>query len=130
MKEFVKYLTITIISLFFLIGCDPFHNIRLENSTSEEIEVLIPENYFFDEETEFEEVKFKGRKLGLTKLQPNEFINIGSVVANYKPKKEDIGIDFLELRISSRDTITFIGKTAIYSQLRKIDKLDWRIQVK
>lgn len=83
---------LTILSLITLTSCDPVHDIRLENKTNENIEVI----YFPTlDQQELEgiqatEVTVDGRKMSLVTLEPTKAIRIGQVSARYTPKPSDI----------------------------------------
>ena len=114
MERGIRLLLTNLAILVLCTGCDPVHNIKLENNTNKDVEILIGKSAYSNERSGFEEIKYKGRIIDMKKIKPNDFVHIGTVVARHQPKMEDIEIDFLEIRMNSNDTITLIGKGAIF----------------
>lgn len=126
----MKYLLI-ILSSIALVGCDPVHDIKLENQSGNTIEVLYTpslENIQINEK-QIEKGEYQGRSLDKITLDSTETIRIGTVVARYIPAERDINLEYLEVR-NRQDTIRLIGKKAILSTIQKVEKLDWRILIK
>ena len=128
--KLIRFLTISTF-LLVLMSCDPTHDLKLENQTGNSIEVLYSQsssvNYLGKNKTET--VKINGRELNKIKLDSAEILRIGTVVASYVPRTEDIYIDYLEIH-SDMDTIKLTGKHAILSTIQKVKKLDWRLIIK
>ncbi|ANQ48596.2 hypothetical protein MY04_1219 [Flammeovirga sp. MY04] len=117
--------------LIILTGCDPVHDILLENNTDETIDVIYqphlnkiplngnhPENF-----------NFQGEEMNKVTLQTNDAIIIGTVAARYNPSPNDIDLDYLEIR-HRQDTIRLMGKDKIMTAIHKVEKLDWRLIIK
>lgn len=123
----IRFLTISTF-LLVLISCDPTLDLKLENQTGNSIEVLYSQNsrvdYFGKNKTEI--VEINGRELNKIKLDSAEILRIGTVVASYVPRTEDIYIDYLEIH-SGSDTIKLTGKHAILSTIQRVKRLDWRL---
>ena len=124
----------TLLALLFLpSGCDPVHSIRLENTSDRDIEILIDTRMLrmhpnaLPAGTEF---TYKGRQVELITLAPGNLVPIGTVVAMYQPREIDIETGFLEIRTQNGDTISLTGKGAIFNLVKKVGRLDWRIQIK
>ena len=99
------------IGLCTLTSCDPVHILHLENKTGNII---------------FVQTARAGQQ---DTLAPGTSIKIGKCVARYNPNPSDIEPDYLRV-ISKSDTATLIGKTAIFSMIQKVEKLNWRIIIR
>ena len=99
---------ICILGLFGLTSCDPVHTLYLENQANHNILV----------QTE------KGGKYHT--LFMDSVIRIGHCVAHYEPRLDDMEIEYLKI-VSNSDTVVLPEKTAIFSMLKKVGSLDWRI---
>ena len=114
-----------------MVGCDPVHDLKLENKTTGNIDILYSPTLDLQEleGRQSSEVKFDGLALNLVTLEPTKTIRIGQVSARYNPKPSDIYLDYLEIRLE-HDTLRLVGQNAIFSTLQKVDKLDWRIIIR
>jgi len=128
--KLIRFLTISTF-LLVLMSCDPTHDLKLENQTGNSIEVLYSQNsevaYFGKNKTEI--VEIHGQELNKIKLDSAETLKIGTVIASYVPRTEDIYVDYLEIH-SGSDTIKLTGKHAILSTIQKVKRLDWRLIIK
>lgn len=129
MKAITSYFSIAIILLFF--GCDPVHNLHLENRSESVIEVIYypPLDNYNQIEQHITQLKWREKTMNKLSLYPDQLIPIGSVIARYVPDAKDIDLDFLEIR-QNEDTIRLIGKRAIFMGIQKVKKLDWRLIVR
>ena len=112
-------------------GCDPVHDLTLENRTNETIEVIY-QPYLENRQLngkEPEKVNIHGTEMNMVTLDSSETIRIGTITAMYTPSASDIDLDYLEVRYGS-DTIRLIGKNAILTTIQKVEKLDWRLIIK
>lgn len=117
--------------LLLSVGCDPVHVIRLENKTSQNLEVVLADLPGLDAKVpDAETVLYRNRKMLRIVVKPGEFLPLGNVVARYQPRALDIDTDFLEIRKPTGDTISLIGKGAIFSLVIKEGRLDWRLLVR
>ena len=95
----VRLTALTVLSL--LTSCDPVHSLKLENKTSEKIEVLfypdLDNQELGDKETT--KINFNGRELNTVTLDSAETIRIGTVTARYNPRPDDVDLDYLEVRM-------------------------------
>lgn len=126
----LKYITIFTL-LFALTGCDPVHELTLENKTNKPIEVIY--NPQLDNSQignkEVEKIEIEGQEMSKITLDSAETIKIGTVVAMYIPSANNIDLHYLEIRYG-KDTIRLTGKHAILTAIQKVEKLDWRLIVK
>lgn len=120
-----------IIIILLIMSCDPVHDLLLENSTKNSIEIL-----FYPELSEnalpkknIETIEHKGLEMYKLILNQNKKIIIGTAIARYTPSAHSIDLDYLEVR-NEKDTIVLVGKNAILSAIQKVKKLDWRLIVK
>jgi len=125
-----KHLTILTL-LALLTSCDPVHSLKLENKTNNKIEVVfspaLDNQDLGNKETT--RIILKGREFNSVTLDSAETIGIGTVIARYNPRPDDIDLDYLEIRMQS-DTLRLIGKMAIFTTLQKVEKLDWRLIIR
>lgn len=111
-------------------GCDPVHNLKLDNQTSRPVIVIY--RPFIDlsptdskiESFDVNGVTFEKRVLGA-----GQNMRIGNVVARYTPRPDDVELDYLKVCMDN-DTMKLIGKKSIFSAIQKVDKLDWRLILK
>ena len=118
--------------LFLMTSCDPIHDLKLENRTSEKAEVIFYPDFLEDEYLKdfiVSKVKVNGQTMNTLTLEPSKMIRIGTVVARDNPKPRDIELDYLELRFG-KDTLRLAGKNAIFSTIQKFDKHDWRLIIR
>lgn len=104
------------------------HQLTLENKSSDKIEVIYYpalDSRQINNKTP-ETIEIKGRKMDRIFLDSSETILIGTVVAMYTPKPDDIDVQYLEIRFD-QDTISLTGKNAILTAIQKVGKLNWRI---
>jgi len=129
-KKYLSHLLVFISSICF-ISCDPIHDLKIQNGTGSDIEIIyypqFASNYIPEKHPN--EIENLGLKMYSVNLAPDQLMPFGTVVARYNPRPDDIEIEYLEIRMS-KDTMIFKGKGAIFSALQKIDKLDWRIVAK
>ena len=125
----VHLMALTALSL--LASCDPVHSLKLENKTNDKIEVVFYPNLdnqdLGDKQTT--KINFNGRELNTVTLDSAETIRLGTVTARYNPRPNDVDLDYLEVRMQ-RDTLRLTGKTAIFTTLQKVEKLDWRLVIR
>ncbi|SDM17744.1 hypothetical protein SAMN05421823_11118 [Catalinimonas alkaloidigena] len=120
------------ITLLLLTGCDPSHDLRLENRTNEQIEVIYAPHTNDIEELpnrKISRINVNGRATYRLVLKSSEMIKIGFVSARYIPKPSDVHLDYLELRLTN-DTLMFSGKNAIFSAIQEVENLDWRLIIR
>jgi hypothetical protein len=129
-QKFITLLLAFTILITFT-GCDPVHDVKLENQTRKPIEVFYSprSDVSYSGNNKSEILKVNGRDLNKIVLDSAETIVIGKVFARYIPQAKDIDIDYLEIQYGS-DTIKLIGKHAIFSTIKKVKKLDWRLIIK
>jgi len=129
MNSRIQIVTLTV--LLLMTSCDPVHDLRLENRTNKRIEVIfsptLDNQYLGDKE--ITKINFSGRELNSVTLDSAETIRIGNVTARYNPRPNDIDLDYLEIRMQA-DTLRLIGKTAIFTTIQKVEKLDWRLIIR
>lgn len=122
---------VTIAILLLLSSCDPVHHLKLENKTNKRIEVIfypaLDTQNLGDKEVI--KINFSGRESSSVILDSAETIRIGTVTARYNPRPNDIDVDYLEIRMQA-DTLRLIGKTAIFTTIQKVEKLDWRLIIR
>ncbi len=126
-----KIQVVTLTVLLLMTSCDPVHDLRLENRTNKRIEVLFSppiDNQDLGDK-DIAKINFGGRELNSVTLDSAETIIIGSVTARYNPRANDIDLDYLEIRMQA-DTLRLIGKTAIFTTIQKVEKLDWRLIIR
>jgi hypothetical protein len=120
-----------LIGLVIMTGCDPVHSLKLENKTNNRIEVVFFPTLDNQDlgNKEATKVNLNGREFNSVILNSAETIRIGMVTARDNPTPNDIGLDYLEVRMQA-DTLKLIGKTAIFTTLQKVEKLDWRLIIR
>ena len=116
--------------LFLMASCDPVHDIRLENGSSQNIEIILyPElDYVEMEKFEIETFEFNGVRAQKLSLKPGQLIPIGTVHASYEPDLDDLKLRQLQV-IRAMDTLKFSGRDHLLESLRKIRRLDWRLVI-
>ena len=126
----MRNLVLIIFSLA-LLGCDPVHNLTLENQSGNAIEVLYRPSLddILTSGKKIEKESYQGQQLDRITLDSAETLRIGTVKARYTPKANDVDLDYLEIR-NGQDTIRLSGKKAILSTIQEIESLDWRLVVK
>lgn len=122
---------LAISTLTILSGCDPVHDLKLENRTDKKIDVIYSPAL---DQQELEgqqatEIEVHGHTMNLVTLEPTKAIRIGQVSARYNPEPGDIRLDYLEIRFG-QDTLRLVGQNAIFSTLQKVDRLDWRMIIR
>ena len=122
---------IALAGFLFITSCDPVHSLKLENKMNTSIEVVFYPTLDTQQlgGKEITQINLNGREFSSVTLDSAETIRIGTVTARYNPKPNDIDLDYLEIRLQS-DTLRLIGKTAIFTAIQKVDKLDWRLIVR
>jgi hypothetical protein len=125
----IQLVTLTV--LLLMTSCDPVHDLRLENRTNKRIEVIFSPTLDNQElgDKEITKINFDGRELSSVTLDSAETIRIGTVTARYNPRPNDIDLNYLEIRMQA-DTLRLIGKTAIFTTIQKVEKLDWRLIIR
>ena len=122
---------VTLTGLLLMTSCDPVFDLKLENRTNKRIDILFSptlENQDLGDK-EITKINFGGRELSSVTLDSAETIRIGTVTARYNPRPNDIDLDYLEIRMQA-DTLRLIGKTAIFTTIQKVEKLDWRLIIR
>ncbi len=120
---------LVLLTVLGFVSCDPTHQIRLENQTSNPIVVICsPQIDTNTEESKTELFDANGTTYEKIVLDSGQTIPIGDVVG-YTPTIHDIRLDFLEIHIES-DTMRLIGKKSILSSVQKVGRLDWRLIIK
>lgn len=122
---------VTLTGLLLMTSCDPVHDLRLENRTNNRIEVVFSPTLDNQDlgDKEITKINLGGRELNSVTLDSAETIRIGNVTARYNPRPNDIDLDYLEIRMQA-DTLRLIGKTAIFTTIQKVEKLDWRLIIR
>jgi hypothetical protein len=112
-------------------SCDPVHDLKLENRTNKSIEVIFSPTLDNQDlgDKEIKKISFSGRELNSVTLDSAETIRIGNVTARYNPRPNDIDLEYFEIRMEV-DTLRLIGKTAIFTTIQKVEKLDWRLIIR
>jgi hypothetical protein len=126
-----KILVATLTLLLLMTSCDPVHDLILENRTNKRIEVLFSPTLDNQDlgNKDITKVYFGGRELNSATLDSAETMRIGNVTARYNPRPNDIALDYLEIRMQA-DTLRLIGKTAVFTTIQKVKKLDWRLIIR
>lgn len=129
MKAVISYLSI--LAVLFFTGCDPVHDLHLENRSGSIIEVIYYPSLdqYHQIEPQANQVIWREKTMNKLALYPGQLIPIGSVIASHTPHVENIELEYLEVR-QNEDTIRLIGKRAIFMGIQKVKKLDWRLIVK
>jgi hypothetical protein len=124
----------TILILLIILGltsCDPVHQLKLYNETSNPIVVIYrPLIDIAPTGSKIESFDVTGVTYAKVVLDSGQYMRIGNVVARYTPISDDVELDFLEVCIDNNDTLKLIGKKSIFSAIQKVDKLDWRLIIK
>lgn len=122
---------VLLLSVNTLTGCDPVHEVKLENKTNKSVEVVVGplDDYLLNENTSIDTLTVAGKQYGITKLGSGQLFPIGHVTAHYDPRPDDLYFNYLEIR-TAVDTAKFIGNTAIFSALHKEGDLDWRLIIR
>ncbi len=125
----IQVVTLTV--LLLMTSCDPVHDLRLENRTNKRIEVIFSPTLDNQDlgDKEITKINFGGRELSSVTLDSAEIIRIGTVTARYNPRPNDIDLDYLEIRMQA-DTLRLFGKTAIFTTIQKVEKMDWRLIIR
>jgi len=117
--------------LFSITSCDPVFDLKLGNQTNQKIEVI----YYPLLDTmnleghQQDTLVIGGKEMYKVILNPQQTISIGRVYNRNTPASKDLYLDHLEVKYGN-DIITLNGKNEIFTKLQKVDKLDWRIQIK
>jgi hypothetical protein len=127
----IRIQLVTLMGLLLMTSCDPVHDLKLENRTNKSIEVIFSPTLDNQDlgDKEIKKISFSGRELNSVTLDSAETIRIGNVTARYNPRPNDIDLDYLEIRMEV-DTLRLIGKTAIFTTIQKVEKLDWRLIIR
>ncbi|GIV28782.1 MAG: hypothetical protein KatS3mg027_2596 [Bacteroidia bacterium] len=116
--------------IFGITSCDPAHQIKIENKTSQPITVIFkPLMDSAPTDSNFASFETNDVLFGKTVLKSGQVLEIGTVAARYNPQPDDIDFDYLEIHID-KDTMKLIGKLSIFSVIQEVDKLDWRLVIK
>ena len=125
-----RNILLTSLIILGLTSCDPVHQLRLNNETSKPIVVIYrPLIDISPIGSKIESFDVNGVAYAKVVLDSGQVMQIGNVVARYNPRPDDVKLDFLEIHIGN-DTVKLIGKKSIFSEIQKVDKLDWRLIIK
>ena len=122
-----RNILLSALTILGLTSCDPVHQLRLDNETSKPVVVIY--RPFVDTAPGGESFDVNGVTYAKVVLDSGQVMSIGTVVARYTPRPNDVALDFLEICIDN-DTMKLVGKKSIFSAIQKVGNLDWRIVIK